>query len=633
MIDQIWWKKYLSSYYFVCVTMNTVGYGDTVPQNDIEKLFCIFFIYAACGIFAYTLNVVGNIIHQISKNKSHFLNNIMIINEYMNKKNINFDLRMRIRKYLEYVWEEEQYQNSEEEDLIINKLSNTLKEELLLETNGKIMRQIPFFNNNFSPETLKKLVFKLREFHFMPGDIIFQKGDHFNNTLHILWKGEVELFMDIVKKEESYQLLQKIEKGKTFGEKNFITGCQREISARSSSFSTVFILDYNDFISVLLTNFDDYSKFFEIKDKVSLYNNYLDVKLICSYCQDLNHSVMDCPCLHLQVENQRVIQKYCYHKPNKRMDIIRRKKKTCNARKKRNFNQFVAKTIQKEHLFTDDELSDYPYPASESENHEKTAKIIEEYYDSSEEISFDFNKIMNSNRNSNTDGTNKNSKLNEKKPSDNKIASSDHIYSILKDKSEKNTSDELAIVNKITNELFNKSKFTVQNKISTTNSLKPTSMLVQIKDNNNTEKKYSEPDLTVIFEKKMDFYNYFPHNNSENVIRRYNQAVQKNNIDKITKNFSKKSQKSKKFLKRKATMMTKELQELKKKERTFENKNLIKLNSPKKSHFFNKFEETQEQDNLDKKAIIKILKIKNNQKNKNILEKATSWVMNWIKED
>ena len=84
--------------------MNTVGYGDVVPQNDIERIFCIFFIYIAFGLFAYTLNVVGNIIQQISKNKSQFLNNIMVINGYLNKKNINFDLRMRILKYLEYVW-------------------------------------------------------------------------------------------------------------------------------------------------------------------------------------------------------------------------------------------------------------------------------------------------------------------------------------------------------------------------------------------------------------------------------------------------------------------------------------------------------------------------------------------------
>ena len=212
--DEIWWRKYLSSYYFVCVTMNTVGYGDLVPQNLTEKIYCICFVYVACGLFAYTLNVVGDIIQKINKNKSHFLNNIMIINEYMNKKNITFDLRMRIRKYLEYVWQEEQYHNSEEEKLIIQKLSTSLKEELLLETNGKALRQIPFLINNFSEDTLRKLVFRLKELHYMPGDIIYEKGNYSNNSLFILEKGEIELYMDISKKDETYQVIEKTDKHK-----------------------------------------------------------------------------------------------------------------------------------------------------------------------------------------------------------------------------------------------------------------------------------------------------------------------------------------------------------------------------------------------------------------------------------
>jgi len=263
--------------------MSTVGYGDIVAQNDIEKIFCIFFIYMACGLFAYTLTVVGNIIQQSSKNKSQFLNNIMVINGYLNKKNINFDLRMRIRKYLEYVWEEEITNNKAEENSIIDKLSSSLKEELLLETNGNILKGIPFFIYNFSEETLKKLIFKLMEVHYMPGDIIYQQGDYVNNSLYIVWKGEVELYMDLYKKEAADHVLQKIKQGKTLGEKEFITSCPREVSARSSSFSTVYELKFNDFVSILNENTKDYTKFREIKDKAGLYKNYLDVQIFCDY--------------------------------------------------------------------------------------------------------------------------------------------------------------------------------------------------------------------------------------------------------------------------------------------------------------------------------------------------------------
>ena len=102
-----WHKRYLSSYYFVVVVMNTVGFGDLTPQNDIERLYCVGFIYVACGIFAYTINCVGVIVQDINKSKKLYKRNLHLINRYMQQKKIGFDLRIRIRKYFEYIWKEQ----------------------------------------------------------------------------------------------------------------------------------------------------------------------------------------------------------------------------------------------------------------------------------------------------------------------------------------------------------------------------------------------------------------------------------------------------------------------------------------------------------------------------------------------
>ncbi len=47
-----WTAKYLQAYYFVTVTMITVGYGDITPQNPVEMLICIFTMLFSCGVFA-----------------------------------------------------------------------------------------------------------------------------------------------------------------------------------------------------------------------------------------------------------------------------------------------------------------------------------------------------------------------------------------------------------------------------------------------------------------------------------------------------------------------------------------------------------------------------------------------------
>ena len=67
-----WWIKYINSIYFSFVTMTTVGYGDISPQNYIEKIFCIFNMILACGIFAYCINSIGNIFNEMQVQNNQF---------------------------------------------------------------------------------------------------------------------------------------------------------------------------------------------------------------------------------------------------------------------------------------------------------------------------------------------------------------------------------------------------------------------------------------------------------------------------------------------------------------------------------------------------------------------------------
>jgi hypothetical protein len=43
-----WQLQYLEALYFAVVTMLTIGYGDNVPKNSIEKIVTMIFILGAC---------------------------------------------------------------------------------------------------------------------------------------------------------------------------------------------------------------------------------------------------------------------------------------------------------------------------------------------------------------------------------------------------------------------------------------------------------------------------------------------------------------------------------------------------------------------------------------------------------
>ena len=91
----------------------------------------------------------------------------------MIRKNINSELQTRIREYLKFIWKEEKSQNIEEEEKIINSLSQPLKEELFLDSYGFFFKNNTLFAKNFSETSLKKLVYVMKEILLTPNDPVF----------------------------------------------------------------------------------------------------------------------------------------------------------------------------------------------------------------------------------------------------------------------------------------------------------------------------------------------------------------------------------------------------------------------------------------------------------------------------
>ncbi len=82
-------------------------------------------------------------------------------------------MQSRVRKYLEYTLKNES--NSEEDEThILNKLNKSLRNELLIESLGKIIKEIPFFKKNFSNSSIEQLVFALRKLRLSPEEFLYR---------------------------------------------------------------------------------------------------------------------------------------------------------------------------------------------------------------------------------------------------------------------------------------------------------------------------------------------------------------------------------------------------------------------------------------------------------------------------
>lgn len=82
--------------------MTSVGYGDITPANEIEIMFVTFIMFVACFTFAYSFNLIGDLVNDINSDKKQFNNLMKQFSKYFKFKKIDKKFQIEVRKYIEF---------------------------------------------------------------------------------------------------------------------------------------------------------------------------------------------------------------------------------------------------------------------------------------------------------------------------------------------------------------------------------------------------------------------------------------------------------------------------------------------------------------------------------------------------
>ena len=169
IIDDNAWVRYINALYYTVCCMITVGVVET--NCYWEKLISIFIMLILAGIFAYSINTIGNILKEINKSSDELRYILNDVNFFMNKRNLSHNLKMKVRRHIEYIHDEEEI-IFKEGFRIINSFNKNLRNEIQLESYGKIIKNMKFFSKNFSSNLINELTSKVQEISFGPEEII-----------------------------------------------------------------------------------------------------------------------------------------------------------------------------------------------------------------------------------------------------------------------------------------------------------------------------------------------------------------------------------------------------------------------------------------------------------------------------
>ncbi|KAL4467948.1 hypothetical protein ABPG72_022862 [Tetrahymena utriculariae] len=167
--------QYIRPIYFITITMVTIDYGDITPVNSIEIINSLLISFISCGLFGYCINFIGSIFTELFKKSKEFQKKLLVIIKYLNSRNIDQSNQIRVLKYLEYI-DESQEENILEGYIILNSCSKDIKEDIMKQFYGSVIKKCRLFKEIFSKELIESLSLKMQERCFAPGQTILKEA-------------------------------------------------------------------------------------------------------------------------------------------------------------------------------------------------------------------------------------------------------------------------------------------------------------------------------------------------------------------------------------------------------------------------------------------------------------------------
>jgi hypothetical protein len=375
-MDASIYDKYISSLYYYIFTVATIGYGDISPVTSVEKLFACVNMLFACGISAYIIGSMGNIISSRYDAETNFKRKMDNLIQFLVYKKISPSLKIRIKKYLEHALEKKKEHKIDESEVLLL-LNKNLRDEIALHINGQVLKSFVILCKY--DELCILLTYVMKEETMNPNETIFHKDD-LSNRVYFLTKGTVYIC-----EEDTKIIFKELDRGMTFGELGFFSRRPRICAAETKSFINLSYLNIDDFKHYAYQiKLSSPIKFKNLRDEIEdvlteiRKNNFFIIHSTCFLCTSSDHMAPDCDKLDKVDEYYKFKFTDKSHKTEYELEHIFQRIKVIKLQNKATLeNQMDFSFSDDEEKFFDD--SRFDDEEEENEEVEKYSMRVEHY--------------------------------------------------------------------------------------------------------------------------------------------------------------------------------------------------------------------------------------------------------------
>ncbi len=166
--------KYVCSVYYIFTTLATVGYGDILASNTLERILAIFIMLTGTVTFGYIVANVSTLMGSLDHTKHVITERVSEVTEYLAEKNVSSVLAATIIRHFRHKFNQE---SAYDEVSILGRLPRELTMEISLLQNNDSIKKVCIFRHITNKSIVLYLFKLLIPAYFDADQYLIKEGD------------------------------------------------------------------------------------------------------------------------------------------------------------------------------------------------------------------------------------------------------------------------------------------------------------------------------------------------------------------------------------------------------------------------------------------------------------------------
>ena len=173
---------YFASFYYICATVFTIGYGDIISVSSYEKFFNLILLVFGMVIYSYIISALSNYVQSVDSKTLEYKNKLAILEQikvtYDKMPQILYD---KISKFLIYRLHNEKRDKND----IMENIPLTVKNQLIMEMYKDIINNFMFFKNFDNSDFIIKVILALKPIQASRNERLVNEGDYIEEIIFV----------------------------------------------------------------------------------------------------------------------------------------------------------------------------------------------------------------------------------------------------------------------------------------------------------------------------------------------------------------------------------------------------------------------------------------------------------------